>query len=278
MLVASLVPGQQYDVLASSPAIKDATANTLATTSKLVRGPLSIQDTDVAVKQGWATVSSSFAYGKSYRSARISGATAQFTSTSRTFTINTVNGPGGGAANVYVGTVKVGTLATSAGATSHGAKTITLPGTVPTASSYAVRIVVSGTTSTGVRFDAVKIGSAARNDTPTATYTWSPISLSSTLHTIVHDLGTATAALRFKSTRVTATFVRSASSGKVTVSIDGVTKGTYDLYAGSTTPNYALSWSGLNGTVEHVITLKVTGTHRAGATGNKVFLDRMSVA
>ena len=62
--------------------------------------------------------------------------------------------------------------------------------------------------------------------------------------------------------------------GRASVYVDGVLKGTYDDYA-STSKAVVRTWK----VTDKVHTLKVvvTGTHRTGATGTRVVLDRLTV-
>jgi hypothetical protein len=63
--------------------------------------------------------------------------------------------------------------------------------------------------------------------------------------------------------------------GKASVTIDGVSKGTFDLY-GSALRSYTVSFTGLSSSA-HKLVIKVLGTKRAAATDYKVAVDAFTV-
>jgi hypothetical protein len=63
--------------------------------------------------------------------------------------------------------------------------------------------------------------------------------------------------------------------GKASVTIDGVAKGTFDLYA-STAQSSTVSFTGL-ASKSHTIVIKVLGTKNASATDTKVAVDGFTV-
>lgn len=65
---------------------------------------------------------------------------------------------------------------------------------------------------------------------------------------------------------------KGANMGKALVTIDGVSKGTYDLYSASLLWNQQIAFSGLTNSA-HTIVVRVAGTKNANATGYNVGLD-----
>jgi hypothetical protein len=64
--------------------------------------------------------------------------------------------------------------------------------------------------------------------------------------------------------------------GKAAIYIDGVSKGTIDNYSSSTRYRVSHVWSHLSDR-QHTILIKALGTHRSGASGNTIALDRLIV-
>ncbi len=62
------------------------------------------------------------------------------------------------------------------------------------------------------------------------------------------------------------------TSGKASVTIDGVAKGTVDLYAPVQAWQSAISYSGL-APGAHTMVIRVLGQKRAAATGTRVVID-----
>jgi N-acetylneuraminic acid mutarotase len=86
----------------------------------------------------------------------------------------------------------------------------------------------------------------------------------------------ATASFHFSGTGVTWVTRIAADQGIASVSIDGVSKGSFDLYASTPQNQVPETFSGLT-SAAHKITIKVTGTKNAASTGTGVAVDAFIV-
>jgi hypothetical protein len=84
-----------------------------------------------------------------------------------------------------------------------------------------------------------------------------------------------TASFTFTGTSVTWNTAKTTESGKAQVLIDGVSKGTFDLYA-ATNAMYPVTFSGLT-TGKHTIVVKVLGTKNAASSNTNVVVDGFTV-
>ena len=81
----------------------------------------------------------------------------------------------------------------------------------------------------------------------------------------------------FRGTGIRWYTVLGTSMGKATVYVDSTLKGTFDQYASSTIYNASRFFGGLSNAV-HTIRVIPTGTHRSGAGGSFVAVDRWLVS
>ena len=90
------------------------------------------------------------------------------------------------------------------------------------------------------------------------------------------DTSGAEAAFAFEGTAITYVFTKAPNRGIAGVTIDGVSKGTFDLYSATVQWRSRLTFDGL-GAGRHVFALHVTGRSRSGAEGAFVDLDALEV-
>ena len=80
----------------------------------------------------------------------------------------------------------------------------------------------------------------------------------------------------FTGTRIDWITAKGKAYGKVSVTIDGVAKGTVDLYAAATAWKSQVSYSGLAAGT-HTMVIQVLGLKNIAATGTKVVVDGFKV-
>lgn len=144
-------------------------------------------------------------------------------------------------------------------------------------SPEGITFTVGSVTTSGATV-TVSRPSSARVEEPAATYDgWQvfsdPTANGGTWRTSATSGNTA--AFGFTGSSVTWVSHKGPHQGKATVTIDGVAKGTVDLYS-ATTAAYSVTYSGLS-TAAHTITVKVTGTKNAASTGAGVVVDAFAV-
>jgi hypothetical protein len=90
------------------------------------------------------------------------------------------------------------------------------------------------------------------------------------------DTAGAEAAFAFEGDAVTYVYTKAPNRGIAEITIDGVSKGTFDLYSAAIQWRSRLKFEGL-GAGRHVFVLRVTGSSRSGADGAFVDLDALEV-
>ncbi|HVF03431.1 MAG TPA: hypothetical protein VNA20_01185 [Frankiaceae bacterium] len=281
---AALVAGERYTVVTNptgASTIADAAGNALPPTTFAFRALTQLQETSPASSYRWRAVSTSAAYGGSYRSDRLGGATASYAFSGTSITWYTVKARNQGVADVYVDGVKKATVNNYATKTTYK-----VPRTVSglAAGKHTLKIVVRGlrgsTSGTGtyVVIDAVKAGGGTLVATPSLSHTWriSRATAASGGAQAVADLAGADVTLRFRGTGVSWYTSTGRNRGIVRIYVDGVLKATVDNYAATTTYNVRRVISGLSD-ARHTVRLVVIGKHRAAATGNVATVDRWVV-
>lgn len=280
---AALVPGEQYVATANpgnAATIADLAGNALAAKTVTFRAQTTVEEGSVATHYAWRNVGASSAYGGSYRTEHSGGAQMTYAFTGTSVTWYTVTGRSQGQAYVYVDGVRKAVVNDYAAATAYKvARTVS----GLTNAKHVLRIYVTGLkgnaagTGTYVSVDAVKVG-ATLTVTPSMDALWrkasAPGASGSTVAT--DDLAGASAWLTFRGTSVSWWTSTGRDRGKAQVYVDGVLKGTYDLYGASTAYNVKRLFSGLTNAV-HTVKVVALGTHRAGATGSLVTVDRWTI-
>lgn len=278
-----LVPGERYAV-AGNPAgnatIADLAGNALAAASLPFRAQTALEETTPAAKTTWRVVSSSSAYGGSYRTEHLAGAAATYSFTGTSITWYTIKGRSHGWADVYVDGVKKASVNNYASATSYKvARTVS----GLTNAKHTLKIVVRGTrgstagTGTYVAVDAVKIGTSFLAS-PGIGQLWRPSAAAAASggRMVVADLTGQELSLRFRGTAISWYTSTGRNRGIVKVYVDGVLKATVDNYSPATAYNVRRSVTGLTDAA-HTLRIVVTGTHRAAAIGNVLAVDRFAI-
>jgi bacillopeptidase F len=225
-------------------------------------------------------VSNAAAFGGAYRTEHLPGAWVAYGFTGTSVTWYTVTGPGQGKADVYVDGVKKATVNNYASRTSYRvARTVS----GLTAAKHQLRIVVTGVkgstagTGTYVSVDATRVGGTVTNN-PTLANKWRTAAATgpSGGYLAQADLAGASASTTFRGTLVSFWTSTGKNRGIAKLYVDGVLKGTYDLYSATTAYNVRRTVTGLSDAV-HTVKVVVTGTKRAAATGRLVCLDRWTI-
>jgi hypothetical protein len=276
---ARLVPGQRYAFVVSS-AVHDAAGNGGSAPATSYRALRLLQESELAVVQGWAPKSSTAAYGGKYLQARNSGATAIYAFRGTSVTWYSATGPLMGTAKVYCGTTLKGTVNNySATAKWRVARTVKCSSVTANNTLRVVATGLKGSTlgkGTQVVVDAVKVGTGAIVSNPVLTQRWGSTasSLASGGRYAQAEQANESFQLTFRGTSITWRTLMGKGMGKAKVYVDGVYKGTFDQYA-SSTKAATRTWK----LTDRVHTMKVvaTGTHRYGATQSRVVLDSLTV-
>lgn len=275
---ARLVPGQRYRVLTGT-AVHDLAGNPASSPATVFRALRVLQESQAAIGQGWAPRTSTAAYGGRYAQAHFAGDVLTYAFRGTAITWYTATGPAMGTVRVYCGSTLKSTVNDYAARTTwHVARTVRCSSTT---ASNVLKLVATGRkgatagTGTGVVLDAVKVG-ATLTANPATTQRWAPgaSTLASGGRFAYADLKGESAMLVFRGTSITWRTLLGKGMGKAAVYVDGVLKGTYDQFA-TTTKAASRTWR-LTDRV-HTLRVVVTGTHRAGATGNRVVVDLLTV-
>jgi hypothetical protein len=240
--------------------------------------PTSYQDSNVVVAyDGWIGVTDSSANGGTYRTSAKKSAKVTFKFTGTAITWVTRKGPDQGIASVKIdGTSKgnVDLYASSAQGFSQSFSGLA-------SKSHTIIITVTGTknassTGTGVALDAFVVGTTTTQDSANAiTYdSWTGATSSSASGGTYRIDGSknATSTLTFSGTGVNWITSTGPSYGQANVSIDGVSKGTVDLYASTVHWQVVEAYTGL-ASGSHTIVITVLGTKNASSKGTKVVVD-----
>jgi hypothetical protein len=264
-----LVPGQKYSVTMGT--VHDAVGNLAQLTPLTFRALRTIQDNNaVGMTESWASRSTSAAYGGRYVVADVKGAKASYRFTGTSITWFTSRGPAMGSAWVFVDGKYKATVNNASSVTSwHVARTVS----GLTNASHTIALVDA---SKRLVVDAVKVGTTlVTNPVLTTRFAGVLTSAASGGSYGVADQSGDVYALTFRGTSVSWYTVTGTAMGKAQVYVDGVYKGTVDNYASATHYNVRRAWS-LTDKV-HTIKIVALGTHRAGAKGSRVVVDRLVV-
>ncbi|HUR14883.1 MAG TPA: Ig-like domain repeat protein [Mycobacteriales bacterium] len=275
--VARLVPGQRY-VLSTGSAVHDAAGNPASSPATVFRALRVLQESQAAVVQGWAPRASTAAYGGRYLQAHLAGASVSYAFRGTSVTWFTAKGRSMGTAKVYCGSTLKATVNNYAATTSwHVGRKVTCSSST---ANNLLRVVATGRkgatagTGTSVVVDAVKVSTLTSNPALAQRWGTTASTLASGGRYAYGDTRGESFSLTFRGTSITWRTLLGKGMGKATVYVDGVAKGTYDQFA-TTTKAGSRTWR----LTDKVHTLKVvlTGTHRTGATGNRVVVDRLTV-
>lgn len=279
---APLVPGEQYALVVNpsgAATVTDDAGNALTAKSVPFRAQTVVQENSVGTRYAWRNVGAASAYGGSYRAEHLGGAQVTYAFTGTSVIWYAVRGRDQGVAYVYVDGVRKATVNNYATATSYKvARTVS----GLTNAKHTLRVYVTGLkgsasgTGTYVSVDAVKVG-ATLNATPSLDALWRSAPASGASGNVaVTDVAGASSWLTFRGTSVSWWTSFGPNRGKAQVYVDGVLKGTYDNYAAASSYNVRRLFGGLTNAV-HTVKIVALGTHRAGATGSLVQLDRWTI-
>jgi bacillopeptidase F len=145
---------------------------------------------------------------------------------------------------------------------------------------HTLRIVVTGLHSpaskgTQIVVDAMKVGTTLAAN-PALSTRWDRVSAAyaSGGAFALADLAGGRATMTFRGTSIGWQSLMSPYMGRARVYIDGVLKGTFDNYAAHLGA-ISRAWHVSDGV--HTISILVLGTHRTGALGSRVVVDRLYV-
>ncbi len=229
----------------------------------------------------WRGVTDSTANGGTYRTSSTKGSTAKFTFSGTGVTWVTRKGPNQGIASVSIDGVKqpnVDLYASSAKGFSQ-----TYSGLA--SQSHAILITVTATknsasSASSVAVDAFVVGSTTTPDSSTkVTYdNWtgkSSTSASGGSYRVSPTQG-ATSSLTFTGKGIDWVTATGPSNGMASVSIDGVSKGTVDLYTAGVHWQVVEAYAGL-ASGSHTILVTVLGTKNTSSTGTSALIDAFIV-
>jgi GH25 family lysozyme M1 (1,4-beta-N-acetylmuramidase) len=235
-----------------------------------------LEQDGIGTSYTWGSKEDRQALGGSYRTDHRAGASATLAFQQGAVTLITVTGPAMGKATVEVDGVGVGTINGYAASAHHGVEQ-RFDGFGPGAHSITVTATGTGSsksTGTWVALDAIRWGGTLHKDPRAAASTWGSVAQVSASggSYVLSEVGGASASLHFTGTGVTLVTARGPGMGMARLMVDGVPAGTVDLFA--PTPTYAVQKT-VAGLIDgpHVLTVVVTGTHRASASGSAVVVD-----
>lgn len=244
--------------------------------------PTTFEDDGINVSfDGWHTLVDPTADGGTYQASSSKGATATFKFSGTGITWVTHKGPASGIASVTIDGVKKSNLdlyAASPETFSQGYSGLA-------SKAHTIVITVTGTRNTAasntyVNFDAFIVGFTTTQDSSSnVTYdAWKGATSTSASGGTYRSDGKAkaTSTLTFTGTGVTWVTATSPSAGKATVTIDGVNKGTVDLYTPTVHWQVAESYIGLS-FGPHTTVVRVLGTKNTASVGTQVVVDAFVV-
>lgn len=279
---APLVAGQLYSAVvnpAGAPPVVDRAGN-VAPTASLNFGALAeVEQGSAAVRPAWAVRRASSAYGGSYVTEHLAGASLSFDFRGRKVTWYTATGPSQGKALVLIDGRPRGTFNQFASTSSYRVGR-TFSGLAPGEHSITVRALgLAGPGAVGrfVVVDAFGIGPQLVK-TPTLEATWRTLKASraSGGSYAVADVAGASVAFTFRGTGVDWLTVRGPNQGRARIFVDGTLVRTVDGYAATPTFGVARRVTGLTDGV-HTLRIVVAGSSRRASTGTLVAVDRFIV-
>lgn len=283
-----LVPGQTYTVSVGAP-VQDAAGNPLVPFSTSARATTVVDNTSPALVEMWDRDTSTSAIGHGY-SASLTGGSAltwSFTGTSTSLVGRTA--ADGGYAAIYVDGAKKKTVSFYSASTRWKRTLFSLKGLA--AKRHTVRVRVLGTHPRGshgnwVYVDAFKVGSTTVDDKSgavvnsfrrVASSAAAGKSYDITSHVAKGDNGSRPGyKVVVRGTSLSLSMVKSSSSGKATVYVDGRAKATIDLYSSVTKPGVVWSIKGLSNAL-HTVQVLATGARNTKSHGTNVALDVLNV-
>ena len=248
--------------------------------------PVTVQEDAPAVSyDSWVGVSVASANGGTYRISHTAHATSTLTFTGASIRWLTSKGPDRGLATVTIDGVNKGTVDLYASTAANATQSYSGLSNA----AHTMTITVAGThraaaTAANVTVDGFLVGTATtavQDSSPAVRYnSWAAVTSASASGGTYRTSSTAgaTTTLTFTGTAVTWISATGPAYGKATVSVDGATPTTVDLYRSTLTPRVAArTISGLAPTT-HTITVTALGTKNAAATSTSIVSDAFTVS
>lgn len=282
-----LIAGQRYELAlipgTTSPA--DVAGNVVAGQVRDFRASRIEQEFSPGVKHGWRIIGSSNAFGGSYGTERAAGARAKFSFTGSQVTWYTVVSRGQGRAQVLIDGVSKG-IFSNYGSTTQFRVPRTFGGLDPN-KLHTITIIVLGQkgstagTDTQVAVDAFTVrtpsGANVLHASPLLVYEWRLVSssLASGGRYITSDQQGSAVSFTFRGRGVAWLAHVGTTMGRAQVYIDGVSKGTVDLFF--TRNGQATKYFGGLSDSVHTIRIVALGTRNTRSAGTHVTVDRFTV-
>jgi GH25 family lysozyme M1 (1,4-beta-N-acetylmuramidase) len=278
-----LVAGQSYAVLldpaGAVPQIVDRAGNPLATVEQDFVGPLDVEQDSPGVGYAWRSMKNRHAYGGSYQTEHLAGATYTMTFRGRSVTWYTATGPAQGKAEVFIDGRSRGMFDQYAPVAGYK---VARPFTKLQPGWHTIVIRVLGThakaaSDTQVAVDAFGFGGDVVRS-PSGTMAWRTVDISNASggSVAITDTARASVSFSFRGTGVDWMTVRGPSQGRAAIYVDGAFVRTVDNYADSPTPNVARAITGLADGV-HALQIVGLGESRPKASDALVTIDAFVV-
>ena len=240
---------------------------------------ITLKDNDPAVAyNGWLGVTDNAANGGFYRMSNVTNAKATWKSPAATsISWVTRTGPDQGKASVTIDGVNKGTVDLYSASPSPLSRSYS--GLANKVHTVVINVLhTKNTSSSGfnVRLDAFVVGSVTTQESdPKIQYdTWK-----STAQALATDAtyrsataNTATVSVTFTGTSIDWKTTKGKAYGKASVKIDGVAKGTVDMYQAAAAWQSLVTFNGLSAG-PHTMVIQVLGQKNASATGTEVVVD-----
>ena len=241
------------------------------------------------MKFAWDRDASTSASGGNYDASRTAGTKTTFTFTGTNVSIVGRRAPDGGTADVYLDNVKQNATPVSFYSSMDQWQAVVWSKSGLSNARHVLELRVLGTKPTGstdawVYLDKFVVGTVAYEENHlnvvdsavrTASTSASGGSFDRASHLTTGETGTApTVTFTFKGTGVDWYATKGPGYGKATIAVDGAVRATVDLYAAATAYNQRVFTSATLVNGIHTVTVTLTGTRHASATGVDVTWDR----
>jgi len=259
----------------------DAAKNVTGTFSTVSSTTLKDNDPSVAYN-GWFGVADNAASGGFYRMSRVKNDKATWKSPVTTsITWVTRTGTDQGKASVTIDGTNKGTV--DLYSSTPGTLNQVYSGLSSAVHTIVIKVLLTKNASSSgfnVSLDAFIVGAATTQESdPKVQYDdWA-----STAQTLATDatfrssaVNTATVTVTFTGTSIDWITTKGSAYGKASVKIDGVSKGTFDMYQSATAWQSNVSFTGLP-SGRHTMLIQVLGQKNAAATGKTVIVDGFNV-
>jgi GH25 family lysozyme M1 (1,4-beta-N-acetylmuramidase) len=281
---APLVAGQSYAVLLDpagvAPQVVDRAGNPLAAVEQDFVAPIDVEQDAPGLEYAWRSMRNRHAYGRSYVTEHVAGATYTMTFPGRSVTWYTATGPAQGKAEVLIDGRSKGVFDQYAPrADFKVARTFTKLD----AGWHTIEIRVLGrhaqaASDAQVAVDAFGFGGdVVRSPSGTVTWRTADVAGASGRTVAITDTARASVSVSFRGTGVQWMTVRGPSQGRAAIFVDDVLVRTVDNYADAPTTNVARAVTGLADGV-HTLRIVALGQSRPKAEAALVTVDAFIVA